>query len=248
MMNEDYMNLYNCGNIVVNNFVYKIKDGCVMIDTGYENYLCSVLTKLKKHNIEPEEIRYIFLTHAHDDHAGFLNEFLNKYPDVKVICSDKSLETLRKGQNSFEGGCSTELALIFCNIMKLFGKGKHLFPKLESHNENKIIQVSDQNRGDLQEILNGKIIETPGHTKDSISLLHESGNLFCGDAAMNGFPSSHRITIWVENKEDFIESWKKIIELKPAAIYPAHGKKFDYHDLEKNMKNLEKIKLRRLKY
>ena len=52
----------------------------------------------------------------------------------------------------------------------------------------------------------------------------------------------------VENKEDFIESWKKIIELKPAAIYPAHGKKFDYQDLEKNIKNLEKIKLRRLKY
>ena len=34
----------------------------------------------------------------------------------------------------------------------------------------------------------------------------------------------------------------------PAAIYPAHGKKFDYQDLEKNIKNLEKIKLRRLKY
>ena len=42
-----------------------------------------------------------FLTHAHDDHAGFLNELMNKYPDIKVIVNPASIPVLRKGQNGF---------------------------------------------------------------------------------------------------------------------------------------------------
>ena len=242
------MEKINVGNIIVNTFVYKIEDGYVMIDTGYDNYLEKVLNRLKKKNISPNEIKYIFLTHAHDDHAGFLNEFLTRFPTTKVICSKKSIETLKKGQNPRIGGCSTKKALIFCNIMKIFGRGKHLFPKLQKENENKIITIDDLNKDKYEKILKGRIIETPGHTKDSISLLLEDETLLCGDAAMNGFPSTHKITIWIENKEEFIESWKKIIELKPKKIYPAHGKKFDYQELENNMENLEKINLYKLKF
>ena len=242
------MKIYKAGNIIVNNYICEIDNGYVMIDTGYDNYLKKVVKRMQKQNIKPEEIKYIFLTHAHDDHAGFLNEFMTKYQDVKVICSDKSLEVLRKGQNPFEGGCSSRLALIFCNIMKVFGRGKHLFPKLEKENENRIIEVTNLNKNELEEILKGKIIDTPGHTKDSISLLHNSGYLFCGDSAMNGFPSINRITIWIENKNEFIKSWKKIIELKPNKICPAHGNMFDYQDLEINIKNLEKVKLYELKF
>lgn len=242
------MKMINAGNIVVNNFIYEIEDGYVMIDTGYENYLEKNIKKMKKNNIKPEDIKYIFLTHAHDDHAGFLNEFLNKYKDVKVICSDKSLSVLRKGQNPRIGGCSSKLALTFCNIMKLFGKGKHLFPKLDKDNESRIIEVTNNNKEELESILQGKIIDTPGHTTDSISLLHNSGTLFCGDACMNGFPSIKNVTIWVENKKEFIDSWKKIIQLKPKCIYPAHGKQIYYQDLENNMNYLEQIKSYELKF
>jgi len=40
-------------------------------------------------------------------------------------------------------------------------------------------------------------------------------NMFCGDAAMNGFPSLNRITIWAEDKNDFSKSWQIIICMKP---------------------------------
>ena len=43
-----------------------------------------------------------------------------------------------------------------------------------------------------------EILETPGHTADHISLL-VGDKLFCGDAAMNSFPSRRRTIIWIEN-------------------------------------------------
>lgn len=240
------LKIYQVGNRIVNTYMYSTKDGYVMIDTGYDNYMSKVIKRMEKNNISPEKIKYIFLTHAHDDHAGFLNEFLTKYPEVKVVCSNKSKETLKKGQNPFEGGCSSKLALMFCNLMKLFGKGEHRFPPIEEKFFDRFIEVSDENRADVEKLLEGKILDTQGHTSDSISLMINNGVLFCGDAAMNGFPSLNRVTIWVENKEDFIESWKKIIKIAPAKVYPSHGKPFDCVELERKMPKLKKIKLYKL--
>ncbi|WP_330397675.1 MBL fold metallo-hydrolase, partial [Clostridioides difficile] len=87
--------------------------------------------------------------------------------------------------------------------------------------------MSDKNRKEMEKELNGKIIDTPGHTDDSISLLNDEGVLFVGDSAMNGFPSPHKITIFAESKLEFIQSWKTIINSKPKMIYPGHGTQFE---------------------
>ncbi len=68
-----------------------------------------------------------------------------------------------------------------------------------------------------------------------------------GDAAMNGFPSRHRITIWVENPEDFGNSWKSILAEHAGLIYPAHGKPFPPSDLEKYSDSPARIRLYPLK-
>lgn len=66
----------------------------IKIDTGYEHSLKDVERKLNQKNIKLSDIQYVFLTHAHDDHAGFLNELLGKNNDMKVITSDKSMPIL----------------------------------------------------------------------------------------------------------------------------------------------------------
>ena len=89
-------------------------------------------------------------------------------------------------------------------------------------------------------------LETPGHTADHIALL--AGDvLFCGDAAMNGFPSRRRTTIWIENLPQFKRSWETMLEKSPRLLYPAHGRPFPTADLKKYLKTLEKVKLRELK-
>ena len=90
--------------------------------------------------------------------------------------------------------------------------------------------------------MQGKILFTPGHTSDSISL--EIDNMiFCGDAAMNGVPSFRRITIWIEDKNLFYQSWDVLIAEKAERIYPAHGKPFRRDDLIKYKRHIPKVKL-----
>lgn len=216
-----------------------------MIDTGYEHNYKSVAKKCSKHGIELSEIQYVFLTHAHDDHAGFLNEFLEKHPKVKVVISDKAMPILLKGQNSFLGGCSSLLALISCKIMGLIGNGKHLFPAVDKRHVDRLIQISSQNKTEVENLLQGKILFTPGHTSDSISL--KIGNsIFCGDAAMNGLPSLKRITIWIEDKTAFSNSWDILMAEKANLLYPSHGKPFYDSDLKQYKGNISKVKLLKL--
>lgn len=66
------MEIYNAGNRIMNTYVYESSVGYIMVDTGYEHSLKDVEKKLNKKNIKLSDIKYVFLTHAHDDHAWIL--------------------------------------------------------------------------------------------------------------------------------------------------------------------------------
>ena len=233
--------LYNLGNRIVNNYLVSLgeEDGYVLIDTGYAESYGAFRKRLKKTGVSPKEIKYVFLTHAHDDHDGFLNEVL-AITDAKVILHPKAIDGLLKGQNSFEGGCSSRLAWLFCQILAFFGKGEHKYPPLKQEYLERLITIDSEKFRSLS--LPFKVIETPGHTADHIALLKD-GILFCGDAAMNNFPSIKRTIIWIENLEQYKHSWEKMIALNPTVIYPSHGKPFPTKDLVKYQNHLEGIKI-----
>lgn len=233
----------NLGNRVVNNWLIPGDDGYILIDTGYENGFRRFQRKLKKAGIQPEEIKILFMTHAHDDHAGFLNNVLAVTP-AKVILHPKAVERLKTGQNSFEGGCSSRLALFFCRILALLGKGDHRYPPIREEYLDRLIPFGSDDFKAMR--MPFQVLETPGHTADHISLLKD-GILFCGDAAMNGFPSRKRVTIWIENLLQFRQSWEEILKANPERIFPAHGKPFPTADLKKYLPGLDRIRLYPLK-
>ena len=237
------MKFFNLGNRVVNNYLISTEVGYTLIDTGYEGGFKHFANKLNRLHISPKDIRYVFLTHAHDDHAGFLNEVLAA-TDAKVILHPKAIERLKIGQNSFEGGCSSRFAYLFCKILALCGKGEHKFPAIKPEYLPRLITTDSEEFRTLQ--LPFKILKTPGHTADHISLLI-GDTLFCGDAAMNNFPSQKRVIIWIENLQQFKLSWQTILAAAPKTIYPAHGKPFPASDLQKYLPELDKIQLRCLK-
>ena len=123
--------IFNLGSRVVNNYLISTEVGYILIDTGYEGGFRRFTNKLKQRRIHSKDIRYVFLAHAHDDHAGFLNEVLAA-TDAKVILHPKAIERLKKGQNSFEGGCSSFAAWIFCKLLALFGHGDHRYPPVQN--------------------------------------------------------------------------------------------------------------------
>ena len=235
--------IINLGNRVVNNYLIDYEDGYILIDTGYQNGFRRFKRNIKKRNINPDDIKFIFLTHAHDDHAGFLNDVLQA-TDAKVILHPKSLDGLRRGQNSFEGGCSSHLAHFFCLILEMLGKGEHRYPVIREKFTNRLITIYSDAFRELN--FPFEIVETPGHTADHVSLIKEDV-MFCGDAAMNNFPSIHRVIIWIENLQQYKQSWETIIGIHPKMIYPAHGKPFPIDDLNQNLSYLDQIRLLPLK-
>ena len=236
--------IFNLGNRVVNNYLISTEVGYILIDTGYEGGFRHFTNKLKQRRISPKDIRYVFLTHAHDDHAGFLNEILAA-TDAKVILHPKAIERLKKGQNSFEGGCSSRLAFLFCKILALCGKGEHKFPAIRDEFLPRLVTTDSEEFRSLN--LPFKVLETPGHTADHISLLI-GDKLFCGDAAMNNFPSQKRVIVWIENLQQFKQSWQAILAAAPKTIYPAHGKPFPVSDLQKFLPDLDKIRLHPIRH
>ncbi len=76
--------------------------------------------------------------------------------------------------------------------------------------------------------IQGNIICTLGHYKDSISVVLEDGNAFVGDAVMNFLHICgirHR-PIYIESLEEVYSSWDLLREQGTKMIYPSHGKPF----------------------
>ena len=110
--------IINLGTRVVNNYLIPSEAGRILIDTGYAGGFAHFRKMLEKNGVRQEEIKYVFLTHAHDDHAGFLNEVLAA-TGADVILHPGAVEGLKRGQNSFEGGCSSLPAWLFVVILSL---------------------------------------------------------------------------------------------------------------------------------
>ena len=236
--------IINLGNRAVNNYLVKADDGYILIDTGYESGYRRFIRKLKKYGVDTKEIKYIFLTHAHDDHAGFLCDVL-ALTDAKVILHPGAIGGLKRGQNSFEGGCSSRLAYFFCKILALLGHSEHKYPPIKDEYLERLVTTDSEEFKKLD--FPYDIYETPGHTADHISMMKD-GVMFCGDAAMNGFPSRKRVIIWIEDPKEFKRSWSAILTASPVMLYPAHGKPFKTADLEKNLPYLDRIRLYPLKH
>ena len=228
------MKLINIGNRFFNNYIIQTEIGLIVIDTGYEGGFDKFVRKFKAASLSFTDVKFIFLTHAHDDHAGFLNE-LAQNTDAPIILHKDGVKRLKAGQNSFDGEFPTKTAFIFGKIMALAGKGEHRFPPVDLYEKYLIFENNEQYL--KRSGIDAQIIRLPGHTSDSMGLLLSDGKLLCGDAAMYGFPSTGRQTIWIEDKSEFFKSWDTMIKLKPVKIYPSHGRPFAASDLEKYIKS-----------
>ncbi len=202
-----------------------------MIDTGFPGEYNSFLEKLAKININISEIKYLLITHCHIDHIGFAYEIVRD-SGAKIIIHKKGIQILEKGnlqgalkKRKFLNPCIKFITEAYFNL----SSRKRTFPPLKLTKDDYII--SDDNSKILNEIgINGKIIYTPGHSNDSISVLLSNGDAFVGDVATNSFyfrvcHSGHKPII-VQDIVKVYRSWRKLISYGAKMIYPAHGSPF----------------------
>jgi glyoxylase-like metal-dependent hydrolase (beta-lactamase superfamily II) len=228
--------IHNIGNYIVNNYLLETPIGIIGIDTGYPGDFPKYKKRFEK--LFPlSELKFIVLTHHHDDHSGFLNE-LTEATGARIILHSAAIPLLAAGKNDMPpgSGYSSLPAKLFGVLKKDFSFEPVLLP------QDRIIVVNSEEQQPFEDLnIPLKILHLPGHTSDHIGLFsEEQGIIFCGDAAMNAVISAYRHTIWIDDKAEFGRSWDKMISLNAKKIYPAHGNPFSPNDLIKYRHFLEK--------
>ncbi len=77
--------------------------------------------------------------------------------------------------------------------------------------------------------INAQILHLPGHSKGSIGVLTENNNLICGDL----FENRKRPRLYfIDNKKEIEYSLNKLDKYIIEDVYPGHGLKFKFSELE----------------
>lgn len=181
--------------------------GMLMVDTGWAGGLPELKSQLRRHDIELGQIRFVMITHHHPDHAGLTQE-IKQASNARLIVLEKHVPYLKNLNAFYEG------------------KGVFYMPIQIEAND---LVLNSSNRADLNRIgIQGEIVETPGHSDDSVSLVLDNGMAFTGDLHLPDFVPD-------ETRGATCQSWVKLLELKVKMVYPAHGNPFQMEDVKKSL-------------
>lgn len=210
-------------------FLLKSAHGHLLIDCGGAGDEGRFLAALGRMGLGPRSIRYLLLTHHHSDHCGLLPFLLRVNPGLTIIMRDACASQLEAGRHFRPAGeqyAANALGLAMRMYGLISGKMTDSFPPYFKRGADVIWPESD---GDLPHFIGvpGRLLHTPGHTADSLSLI-VGGDAFVGDAARNilnlcGAP--YEPILYYERKL-CLDSWAKILSAGVKTIHPAHGPSF----------------------
>lgn len=224
---------------ITNCFLLKADNRYVLIDTGYVYEWELFCKRLKEAGVRLSEISHIILTHTHNDHVGLLNRILQENQEISIVMSYRAKDPLLHGNNAHTlgGGYVNRRVNLLVSLKKVFDRRwMRPLPPYRSR-ENDILITRRTELGEIGIGLPGRIIETPGHSIDSISVLRDNGDCFVGDAAANflEFAGTKHCIIYIEDMDQYYASWRKLISAGARRIVPAHGKPFAVEDLQRDM-------------
>lgn len=243
------MNLIPIKLSVTTCYLIKTGNGYLLVDTGYEEDWSLFQARLKEANVSLAEISHVLLTHHHDDHCGLLHHILKENGSIQVVMSRQCSELIQKGENDLTHGGGLlnkrvaflirhKQAYVSLILHKKVDKSKNLkFQPFEAR-EQDIVFMGEPELRQLGIPLDGRILETPGHTVDSVSVLFPDGDCLVGDAAahMLPFAGTKYCVIFVCDMDEYYKSWEKLIRAGAKQIYPAHGNSFPVEKLVANMR------------
>ena len=217
----------------------------LLLDTGLACKEDLILNKINKVIGDYNKIKVIVITHSHSDHIGNLKLLLDKIKreDKIVIIHSNAKDIMLSGEKIIPNGFYKFSKYI---SKKLKAKSSGNFQKgFENLEEKDFKDVNFLDFKDYEEFSlnkygfeNLKVIYTPGHSKDSISLVYNDEYLFCGDMVQNLFFKYPLIPLFGDNIKELIDSWKKVIDKAYSRIYPATSRSYILR--EDLIKKLEK--------
>tara|TARA_B100001559_G_scaffold228276_1_gene192015 strand:+ start:556 stop:1443 length:888 start_codon:yes stop_codon:yes gene_type:complete len=201
-------------------FLLKINKELALIECGPESCLKNLKNEIKKNGEDVKNIKHVFLTHIHLDHAGAAWWFAKQGANIYVHpFGERHLVNPEKLLSSAE--------IIYGDNMK------RLWGNIKGIDKNKVISVNDKERIKINDVVI-KALHTPGHAKHHISWVI-GDSIFTGDVA--GAKINHGPLVPACPPPDInIEEWGKSLEIikkeNPKYLYFTHFGKFSYNERE----------------
>jgi hydroxyacylglutathione hydrolase len=168
-----------------------------------------------------------------------LNRIVSSNHDICIVMSRHAAGLLREGKHYHlpGGGYVNRRVSLLLSLKGMFDKRwTHTFPPYQVR-EQDILVEEETPLSSIGIAMDGKIIETPGHSIDSISLVFDDGQCIVGDAAANflRWAGTRYCIISIDNLRDYYASWEKLIAERAQVIHPSHGNEFRVEALKRNL-------------
>lgn len=231
--------LHRCGFAA--SYIVCEPEGIMVVDVGSIGTARQVMGYIKEEMQKSlETVRFIVATHFHIDHIGGIGHLLQNCGEATKVLFHHIVEQYLKGtqlpplmKNWFTGllpvisrtagGCRF---LSHLAVESVAGIPLPLLRRFTSltYGEDRMVFTAEK-RASLP-FGDWEVMETPGHTRDSLSLYSpRSRALICGDLILNVFDDGHGILNGFHEHSGVIsETYEQLRKTITAlVVYPGHG-------------------------
>jgi hydroxyacylglutathione hydrolase len=203
-----------------NCYLINTDSGFILIDTGYPFQRHALEKELGRASCDPVNLKLIVITHGDIDHTGNCAYLRGKYK-VKIAMHKGDTEMcMNDGITRDRGKMPADFPPVL--ILWLIQSGldflirQAVWGKPYDRFEPDLFLEEGQSLAEYG--FHARVLYTPGHSKGSISILTDDGDLICGDLFGN---------VWGKILKSTDESGlERLISLKIRTVYPGHGKPF----------------------
>jgi glyoxylase-like metal-dependent hydrolase (beta-lactamase superfamily II) len=201
-----------------------------IVETGPTTCLEYLKRELEDHGVSYEDVRQVFLTHIHLDHAGASGHLAELLPNATFYVHEVGYPHL------------VDPSKLLTSATRIYGERMdELWGETRPVPEDRLEILKG---GEELEAVGGVLAAhyTPGHAYHHLAYLEpDSGALFTGDVAGIRLPGQSYVRPPTPPPEIDMEAWvwslEEIRQLAPESLWPTHFGRFD--DVERQLNELE---------
>jgi len=202
--------------------VYLVVEGdeAAFVDNNTNRALPRLLAALDDAGLDPQQVRYLIVTHVHLDHAGGTSALAEACPNATVIAHPRAVRHI------------VDPAKLVASATAVYGaeRFEQLYGRIEPVPAARVREMQDEETLDLgRRTL--RFLHTRGHANHHFCIVDEAaGAIFTGDAFGLHYPDlqgTGTFALPSTSPTDFDaelarDSIRRLVSLSPDVMYPTH--------------------------
>lgn len=215
---------------VIASFLLMGEGSAALVETGPTTCIDRLMEGLKTNGVSPEDVRQVFLTHIHLDHAGASGNLAELLPNATFYVHEIGYPHM------------ADPSKLMKSATRIYGdRMEELWGEMRPVPEDRLEALEG---GEEIEVAGGTLTThyTPGHAYHHLAYLEpDSGALFAGDVAGIRLPGQSYVRPPTPPPEVDINAWIQSIgeirKISPSSLLPTHFGR--YEDVERHLGELE---------